>query len=321
MPKQISIPIAGQRQVYDVEVVRKALAALEPNENPSLRRTYDHMIEQGGERWLIKPSSTAAFDWLYEVCPNFSPVLDDLRKSLHLALFGNGPIAFMPVLLTGEPGVGKTHFAKCLADALATEYSFVNMASMTAGWILSGAAPSWKGAKEGKVARSLVHGSVANPLFLLDELDKARGSSDFDAAAPLYELMESETSASFRDEFLDVELDCSAMLWIATANYPDRIDNAILKRMAVYEVKAPTPEQGRSIGQAIYGKLIKEHGWAFDASLSEEALSVLESIEPREMKKRLLDAMGTARVNERAYLTRADFETQAVKQPKRPIGF
>jgi ATP-dependent Lon protease len=321
MPKSITIPIAGERQVYDVEVVQKALDALGPDENLQLKRTYTNMIEQGGVRFLIKPSSVTAFDWLYEVCPNFTPVLDDLKKSLHLAIFGNGPLSFTPILLAGDPGVGKTHFAKCLAEALATEFTFVSMGTMTAGWILSGAGPSWKGAKEGRVARALVRGPVANPLFLLDELDKGGGDSQHSASGSLYDLLESETNTAFRDEYLDIPLDCSAMQWVATANYPERIDNAILKRMAVYEVKPPTEEQGRAIGQAIYGKLLKEHGWPFDAILSDDALSAVQTIAPREMKKRMLDAMGSARIADRVYLVRDDFETRHVKEEKRAMGF
>jgi ATP-dependent Lon protease len=321
MPKNITIPIAGERQVYDIEVVKKALDGLGPDENLQLKRTYTHMIEQGGVRFLIKPSSTKAFDWLYEVCPNFSPVLNDLRKSLHLAIFGNGPIAFTPILLAGAPGVGKTHFAKCLAEALATEYAFISMSTMTAGWVLSGAGPSWRGAKEGRVARALVRGPVANPVFLLDELDKGSGDSQHNPSGSLYELLESETNSTFRDEYLDIPLDCSAMQWVATANYPDRIESAILKRMSVYEIKAPTAEQGRTIGQAIYSKLLKEHGWPFDAVLSDDALSAVQAIEPREMKKRILDAMGSSRVADRAHLLRSDFENREVKEEKRAIGF
>lgn len=321
MEKRISIPLAGERQVYDVKHVTTALEAMQPEENPTLRRTYERMVAKGGSRWLIKPSSTSTFDWLYEVCPNFEPVIDDLKKYLHLAIFGDGPISFMPILLTGDPGVGKTHFSKCLAEALATEFELLSMSSMTAGFVLSGSAPTWKGAKAGKVADRLINGTVANPVFLMDELDKAGGDSQHDVNGPLYQLLEGETNANFKDEFIDIEFDCSKVFWIASANEPSFLPKAIFSRMAVYEVQPPTREQGRRIGQAIYKRLLEQHNWAFEPEMSERALDSVETITPREMKKRILDALGAALVAGRRHLEQDDFKVSTGPQAKPAIGF
>lgn len=321
MPSRVTIPIVGQKTVYDVDSVAKVMAQLEPQENPPLKRLYQHMIDQSGERWLIKPSNATSLDWVKEECPNFAAVVDDLVKSLHLALFGNGRMQFTPILLVSAPGVGKTHFCKVLARAMATDFEKVNMATASCSWILAGAGSGWKGAKVGRVANSLVRGSVANPLFLLDELDKVGASSQAAPDSALHDLLEPETSDAFRDEFLDIEIDTSAFSWIATANYPERIEEPIRKRMNIYEIKPITREQGRTIGRSIYAHLLATNNWAFTEALSDDALDVLEGIEPREMNQRFLDALGSARVARRDYLRPEDFKTTGAKEEKRAIGF
>lgn len=177
---EIRIPLADIREIYCVADVEKALEETPASRNESLTALYDRMKKLGGERFVIKPSSADALDPLYESCPNFSEVIDDLKKYLALAVSGNEPVHFTPILLLGEPGIGKTHFAKCLAETLGTGYEFVSMSSLTAGWILSGSSSQWSNAKPGKVASALVGGDYANPLMVLDEVDKAGGDSRYD---------------------------------------------------------------------------------------------------------------------------------------------
>lgn len=317
---RVSITIAEERKVYDVGAVDKALAALDENQSPLLRRTYNKMREAGGNRMLVKPSNDHALDSLYTACPNFSEVLDDLRKYLELALYGNEPLSVLPILLLGDPGVGKTHFAKCFAAALQTDHEFCSMATMSASWIISGSAATWKDSRPGKVATRLIEGTYANPVIVLDELDKTVGSS-YDPVGPLYQLFERETATHFKDEFVDVELDCSNVSWICTANDVNAIPDPILSRMAVYEVRRPTHDEAREIGRAIYRGLLSEHRWAFLEELEDDALDILAEFPPREMKKRLLDALGQARLARRDYVTPEDFTRPATRSGARKIGF
>src|SRR5690606_38279229 len=147
------------------------------------------------------------FDALADELPNFGEVLDDLRKQLALCLETEDTLELTPMLLLGEPGIGKTHFARRLSQLLGTGYGFVSMSSLTAGWILSGASSQWKNARCGKVFDTLVHGDYANPVLVVDEIDKAASDGQYDPLGALYSLLEQETAREFVDEFAEVPID------------------------------------------------------------------------------------------------------------------
>ncbi|HOI53571.1 MAG TPA: ATP-binding protein, partial [Azonexus sp.] len=164
----IRLTVAEERTIYDVAAIDRALEDAAGNRNEALAALYEKMKQRGGGRFLIRPSGTDMLDDLYDSCPNFGEVVDDLRKYLALSVAGNEPMQFTPILLLGEPGIGKTHFARELAARLGTGHEFVSMSSLTAGWVLSGASAQWNNARPGKVAHTLVHGDYANPIVVLD---------------------------------------------------------------------------------------------------------------------------------------------------------
>jgi len=212
------IPLADLQAIYSVEEVDRALEDGASKRNEGLKSWYDRMRELGGSRYIIKPSTVAAVDELYDASPNFADVIDDLRKFLALAVAGNEAVQFTPMLLLGEPGLGKTYFAKKLAHALSTGFEFVSMSSLTAGWVLTGASAQWHNARPGKVAQTLIEGDYANPVVVLEEVDKAGGDARYDPMGALYTLLERDTAQHFKDEFIDVDMDASHILWVATAN-------------------------------------------------------------------------------------------------------
>lgn len=234
----IRIPLAECREIYDVGDVDRAMESGSGARNEALTAFYGKMKTLGGVRYVVKPSSFDGLDPLYARCPNFTPVLDDLKRYLALAVAGNEPMNFTPILLLGEPGIGKTHFARQLANVLGTGFEFVSMSSLTAGWILSGASSQWSHAKPGKVAQALVCGDYANPLVVLDEVDKAGGDARYDPMGALYGLLEQDTARQFKDEFVEVDIDASHIMWVSTANDERSIPEPILSRMNVYRAAA-----------------------------------------------------------------------------------
>lgn len=316
----MSITIAHTRRVYDIDKVQGALGRVKER-SPDLKAFYEQMLETGAERFVTKPSSTQALDPLYEECPNFSEVLDDLSRYLGLALAGDGGFNVMPVLILGDPGIGKTHFGKRLSHAFETEFEFISMNALSAGFVITGSSASWKGAKCGKVAERLVHGQYANPVILLDEVEKASGSTQSDPMAALYQLLEPETSCHFHDEFIDLDIDASQIFWVLTANSLDGIPAPLLNRMAVYEVPKPTQEQNAGIAQRMYAGLLSELKLkAFEPTLADDVLERIATVSPREVRKTLLDGLGFAVAARRDQVLPEDVNIRAANG-KRKIGF
>src|SRR3979409_210458 len=112
MSAPVTIPIAGFKDVYEVPAVEKALQELPPSANDALRAVYEKMLRLGGPRFTVKPSALPEMENLFEELPNFAVVLEDIRKHLALCVDSNDSIELPPMLLLGEPGIGKTHFAR-----------------------------------------------------------------------------------------------------------------------------------------------------------------------------------------------------------------
>lgn len=317
---EICIPLADARQIYRVEDVDKALEASAPARNEALAAFYERMRETGGTRFVVKPSRADSVDPLYESCPNFGEVIEDIRKSLALAVSGNEPVSFAPILLLGEPGIGKTHFARALADRLGTGYHFVSMSSLTAGWVLSGASAQWNHAKPGKVAQALVGGELANPVIVLDEVDKAGGDARYDPLGPLYELFEHDTARRFRDEYVDVEMDASHILWVTTANDERNIPEPILNRMNVYEVPRPDADESFAIACRLYRDIVSAHDWGFPAEPPQDVMECLATLPPRSQRRALMSAFGSAKLAGRDRLAVDDLDSFR-PAAKRKIGF
>lgn len=316
------IPIAGYKTIYNVADVQRAMESSGASRNESLQSFYEKMKHSGGTRFIVKPSSTEGLDGLYESSPNFREVIDDLRKFMALAIDGDEAMQFTPMLLLGDPGLGKTHFAKSMSQVLGTAFEFVSMSSLTAGWILSGASSQWTNAKPGKVAQSLINGEFANPLIALDEVDKAGGDSRYDPMGALYGLLERETAIHFKDEFVDVDIDASNILWVATANDESSIPEPILNRMNVYVIERPDYDASIKIARSIYREILEQHKWVFVAEPSGDVLDCLASVSPRDMRKVLLDAFGNAKLDRRDHLRVKDLDSHRIAAGRKgKIGF
>src|SRR5882672_1570566 len=317
-----SIPTAGFKNVYDTAAVDRALQKLPAGASEGLKSTYAKMLETGGARFTVKPSGVPAMDTLYDELPNFSEVLDDVRKHIALCASSNDPMELPPILLLGEPGIGKTHFGRRLAHLLATGFGFAPMNSMTAGWILSGASSQWKNAKPGKVFDTLLHGDYANPVMVVDEIDKAGTEAQYDPMGALYSLLERETASRFVDEFVEIPVDASGVVWIATANAAAHIPEPILNRVNVYEIEAPDRDGARRIAQSIYSETRSGHDWgkAFPETPAETVLAGLAELGPREMRRAIMTAFGNAKLDGRDEIRLDDLgENRAAK--KQRIGF
>ena len=315
------LPIAHMRNVFDPDSVERKLAKLPERDYESLRSTYQRMLERGPERFQVKPSGVPEMTDLYAQLPNFTDVLDDIKRHVALSHDCRDGLEVTPILLLGKPGIGKTHFARQLAELLGTGMNLVPMSSMTAGWLLSGSSSQWKGAKPGKVFEALVDGQYANPVIVVDEIDKAACDAQYDPLGALYSLLEYDTAGRFTDEFAEVAIDASQVIWITTANDARGIPDPILNRMNVFEIATPTPEQARTIARNLYQSIRTDHDWGrhFGVEPHSDVLDTLAQLAPRDVRRALMTGFGNARLAHHDEIMVEDLPKTA--QGKHKLGF
>lgn len=323
--KAPSIILARTTTVFPLKQIHDLLTKTEDEISKEQRAVYKKLRDSGPERFLIEPRSLDILNELYESMPNFKPALDQIKRSLAISIAAGEPVRFSPIILLGDPGVGKTYFAQKVAEALGTGYEFISMGNLTAGWILSGASSQWKDARMGRVAKALIEKDTANPVIVLDEIDKASSGAQYDPLAPLYSLWEKGTARKFNDEYIDgVDLDASHINWIATANYIDQIPAPIRSRAIVVNIKTPDRKQLEVIVKNVLKNELSDYpNLRFSNEISNEVFEVLSKQSPREMRKILLGAIGDALIKGRTAIRVEDIDPSIIEAEKtsRPIGF
>nr|WP_256476473.1 AAA family ATPase [Siccirubricoccus soli] len=194
---------------------------------------------------------------LAEAAPAFAAPIAEIRRRLALALHAGRPSPRLrPILLVGPPGIGKTWFARRLAQALGLPFAALNLGGATDNRCLQGTARGWSAATPAWPVAEIARLGAPNPLLFLDEVEKAGGQRDTNGRAhdTLLAMVEPESAGAWYDECLRTTADLGHVLWVMAANETRGIPAPLLSRLSVHQV-APPPE---SIFDQTLASLLRE---------------------------------------------------------------
>ena len=279
--KELGLEKEGK--VSEIEKFQQRLAGLTLTEEA--RKTIDEEIEK---LKLIEPSSPEYnvsrnyLDWL-TILPwgkfsrdNYN--LEKARRVLDRDHYGlkdvkerilefiavgklKGDISGSILCLVGPPGVGKTSIGKSIASALNRTFYRFSLGGMRDEAEIKGHRRTYIGALPGRFIQAMKSAATANPVLMLDEIDKIGASFQGDPASALLEVLDPEQNATFRDHYLDVPFDLSNVLFVATANQLDTIPAPLLDRMEVIRLAGYILEEKLEIARRyLIPKALESHG-------------------------------------------------------------
>ncbi|MDP2440208.1 MAG: AAA family ATPase [Hydrogenophaga sp.] len=269
---------------------------------------YEKLKDLGAFRTISHRDTYAAtltaLDELSLLHPQFSDVIDFLKARIILAREVASPVAMPPILLIGPPGVGKTHFTLALAKAMHRPIQRHSFDADYTNSALTGSDRHWSNTKTGLLFDTLCLGERADPIILLDELDKADSLGRGNPLQPLLSLLEPVTAQDVVDISVGIRFDATHVFWIATANELQCVPAPIQSRFRIFNLQAPSAGQALDLARAV-ARSVHQRFPTFEAPLRDLALQVAH-LTPREQIQALEQAFASAAANGRKHLVRQD---------------
>jgi len=297
-----------QKMVTVYNKIQVAAAMRKLDERDPKARLLQELLQTPDAKKLatVKSEVLVGIEMLKNKFPNFLQLTNDIKELLELEFSGEAKIIKIPpMLICGAPGIGKTRYLNELAKAMSVgEVKQIDMASASAGFVLGGNSTKWKDGSQGYITTHLQESLYANPIIVLDEVDKAANNSQYAPLGSLYSLLEKYTAKKFVDEALELPMNCSHIIYFATANSLETIPEPIKSRFDIYQVEMPNHEQMRKVVTSVYFELLEGNDWgrSFNAALSEAVITILKAHSPRDLYKSLWKACAKALQRDKCFI-------------------
>ena len=239
------------------------LSVLEPG-SPEYGVTRNYLDWATQVPWGVTSEDNLDLKHAGQVLDRDHDGLEDVKsRILEFLAVGSyrGEIAGSILLLVGPPGVGKTSIGKSVASALGRKFYRFSLGGMRDEAEIKGHRRTYIGAMPGKFVQALKEVEVANPVIMLDEIDKIGASFQGDPASALLEVLDPEQNSEFLDHYLDLRVDLSQVLFICTANQLDTIPGPLLDRMETLRLAGYVAEEKLAIARNhLWPKQLERHG-------------------------------------------------------------
>lgn len=302
-----------QVQVYAWDAPLKLIEDRKASPDRELRERDKELFGQlqklGAFRWVCTWERMeivlGGLRYLRASQPHFARVVDLVEARVRLAQELDQPMRIPPVLLAGPPGVGKTHFTLELARVLERPVRRHSFDSAHTASALMGSDRNWASTRYGLIFDAVCLGERADPVVLLDELDKvAEHTYGGSPLAPLHSLLEPVTSATVTDISAGIQFDASHVFFVATANDLRLVPPPIQSRFQVFRIESPTAEQSIDLAQSVSAVVHLRYS-GFEEP-PRRLVTLLAHLTPREQVQALEHAYAQAVVNGRKNLMRQD---------------
>jgi len=315
---------ARQHPVYSLEAARELAgrgALLGPDKE--VRRRDEAL----GKRLLaagvlrstaIAEGALASLEALGQSQSHFAAVIALVREQLVLARRSASGLRLPPMLLSGEPGLGKTHFAQALAQALGTSVRRIGFDAAITGATLLGSERRWSNTAPGALFELVCLGAHANPVVILDELDKAEVGREWSALSPLHTLLEPSTAAQARDISVNFEFDASRVIWIATCNHIGRIPETLRSRFAHFEIGRLEARGAIEASRAVLAGVFERLGLSDFEPPGRAVAVALAHLTAREVRQAAEQALARAVSSGRQYVTVQDIDARFLGEGSGP---